>query len=1103
MLQNPLRSYLAGFVAIAILSTTPLSVLARTGGLDPAQPAAISSPDANQARSALDQGKSHLRRNRLDQALNSLENALSLFTQVGDKGGEAAAHDALGDLYARQGQHDLAISHYKSAQEAFSAKNEANNANLMLSKIGETQFLRGNISEARAAFDQISQNQKRSGAGAAPISGSGSSANTSAPGNGNERDRNAAGAAIILAQASASLASGVACSSKANNNSNNSDPNNTANNEPPNMGRAPAQPDGIGRLDLRITDQNGNPVKGVKAQLKSRRPNGFSCDCWDTTDDTGRAVLPPLHIGQIKLVLKAPGLSQELPLQPSQLAEPVRVVIQGKTAAVQAAKTTTQVKNVIDVATAIGQCLNLYQFFLGYAASELGLGRADFFNNQLDSSQKHFENLLAAAGITSPIGNLAQARRFRVAARTALGDIALRQNRLTDALRLYTEAADGARKDQRLDLVWGAQRGLGKTKLALATQEADPQKALKLREEALSAYRDSLKAIETIFAGSVRADEARTSLLATTKEVFDEAASALAEMALSTTPAPAQQVAGQALAHAAKPPADAPLAGKAFLYAAEAFKIAEQARSRSLLDMLGEVKAEITEGVPEDLLKRKAENLDRQQEIAEQLTGISLAGATPKQPIEQLEAELERLQVEQETIENQIRVASPRYASLTKAQPLTVVDVQQKVLLDDKTALLEYSLGKDHSYLWVVTQSGLRLYKLPARSVLEQQAMDLRAQILPASVQRSIVGIDVAAPATRGLTGDRGLGMDVSSPTPKNLGPFTEAAYTLYKSAVEPAAAVIGDRRMLIVADGALNYIPFEALITASGGTDFATLPYLVKTNEIVYAPSASVIAAVRQQANNAAAKGRGILLVADPVFDASDARAKGAATGAQGSEGMTKRGLSLSSAISDITKAPAKGLKLARLNGTRTEAEQIAQLARSTGGQADVWLDFEASETKVRAQDIKQYRVLHFATHGLLNAERPQFTGLALSLVGDNNQDGFLRVDEVFNLRLGSPLVMLSACETGLGKERRGEGVIGLTRAFMYAGAPTVGVSLWSVADKSTSELMPDFYKRLLAEQSTSSGAALRAAQIAMIDGKRYSAPFYWAPFVLVGDWR
>jgi CHAT domain-containing protein len=253
------------------------------------------------------------------------------------------------------------------------------------------------------------------------------------------------------------------------------------------------------------------------------------------------------------------------------------------------------------------------------------------------------------------------------------------------------------------------------------------------------------------------------------------------------------------------------------------------------------------------------------------------------------------------------------------------------------------------------------------------------------------------------------------------------------------------------------------------------------------------------------------MLIVADPVFNSNDARAKKTTPSATANASEV-RGLGIQSALTDVAGQGAvtsaqstkmEGLPLARLTGTRTEAEQISKLAKSAGGQADVWLDLDASEDNLDSRDVAKYRVVHIATHGLLNAERPQFTGVVLSLVGNKNQDGFLRTDEIFNLRLGSPLVMLSACETGLGKEKRGEGVMGLTRAFMYAGAPTVGVSLWSVADKSTADLMTDFYRRLLAADDTSPSGALRQAQLSMITAKKYSAPFYWAPFVLVGDWR
>jgi CHAT domain-containing protein len=250
------------------------------------------------------------------------------------------------------------------------------------------------------------------------------------------------------------------------------------------------------------------------------------------------------------------------------------------------------------------------------------------------------------------------------------------------------------------------------------------------------------------------------------------------------------------------------------------------------------------------------------------------------------------------------------------------------------------------------------------------------------------------------------------------------------------------------------------------------------------------------------------VLVIADPVFNSNDARAK---KGAAATTDAEVRGLGIQSALADVdgntppaSNGAMEGLPLARLNGTRVEAEQISKLAKTSGGQADVWLDLDASEENLGTRDLSKYRIIHVATHGLLNAERPQFTGVVLSLVGNKTRDGFVRTDEVFNLHLGSPLVMLSACETGLGKEKRGEGVMGLTRAFMYAGAPTVGVSLWSVADKSTADLMTDFYQRLLsASAGTTSSGALRGAQLAMISGKKYSAPFYWAPFVLVGDWN
>ena len=724
--------------------------------------------------------------------------------------------------------------------------------------------------------------------------------------------------------------------------------------------------------------------------------------------------------------------------------------------------------------------LDEYRVSIVYSSYELGLGRLDYANGDFESARKHFENALEASGSSlAGIASLGQVRRTRAAARTSLGDVALRTGKFKDATKFYNDAKKGALDDKRLDLTWPAQRGLGRSLWLQALQERDQKKANTLREQALANYRESLTTLETLRQGSLRADESRTTFLATTKDVFDEAASSYAAMALSTS-------------------AGAPLSGKALEYASEAFRINEQSRARSLLDLLSETNAVITEGVPAELLKRKQENLDRQQDIADVLTGINVSTEELKKKPKELDDELEKLQTEYEEIENQIRAASPRYATLTANKPLTLAEVQQSVL-DDQTVLVEYALQADDSYLYAVSKGEVSLFKLPARATVERLATDLRAQLIPSRLQRRIVGIDV-------VDANRGLG--VASSVPEDSAAFVAASNALYQAVLQPAAGMIGEKRLMVVADGALNYVPFEVLLKSGDAGDFASLGYLVKSNEIVYAPSASVVGAIKQQ--RAKTDNRAVLVIADPVFNSNDARAKkGPAAATTDAE---LRGLGIQSAVADVageTPAPAantamEGLPLARLNGTRVEADQISKLAKASGGQADVWLDLEANEDNLGTRDISKYRIIHVATHGLLNAERPQFTGVVLSLVGNKTGDGFVRTDEVFNLRLGSPLVMLSACETGLGKEKRGEGVLGLTRAFMYAGAPTVGVSLWSVADKSTADLMTDFYQRLLSTTTpTTTSGALRGAQLAMISGKKYSAPFYWAPFVLVGDWN
>jgi CHAT domain-containing protein len=194
--------------------------------------------------------------------------------------------------------------------------------------------------------------------------------------------------------------------------------------------------------------------------------------------------------------------------------------------------------------------------------------------------------------------------------------------------------------------------------------------------------------------------------------------------------------------------------------------------------------------------------------------------------------------------------------------------------------------------------------------------------------------------------------------------------------------------------------------------------------------------------------------------------------------------------------------LYFARLPFSRQEAEAVAAVVpKSEMLQA---LDFRASRSTALSPDLSQYRIVHFATHGLLDSRHPELSGLVLSLVNKQGrpENGFLDLQDIYNMNLAADLVVLSTCETGLGKEVDGEGLMGLTRGFMYAGASRVMASLWKVSDAGTAQLMSRFY-RAMEEEGMRPTAALRAAQIQMWREKRWSDPYYWAAFQIQGEWR
>jgi CHAT domain-containing protein len=321
-----------------------------------------------------------------------------------------------------------------------------------------------------------------------------------------------------------------------------------------------------------------------------------------------------------------------------------------------------------------------------------------------------------------------------------------------------------------------------------------------------------------------------------------------------------------------------------------------------------------------------------------------------------------------------------------------------------------------------------------------------------------------------------------------NLNSLSQLSELLFGQVAEQ----LTKKRILVVADGALQYIPFAALATPETADTDTPIP-LINQYELVNLPSSSTLGIIRDQINGRQEASKQLAILADPVFTNNDNRVKNAPS--RGTEtNLNQALLNRSVRVSEIN--------LSRLPGTRTEAEAILNLV-SPETQTNAF-DFEANRDFIDNPQLGDYQIIHLATHGILNSEAPELSGVVLSLVDKqgNSQNGFLRLHDIFNLNLPAELVVLSACQTGLGQEIRGEGLVGLTRGFMYAGAPRLVVSLWNVDDAATAEFMTRFY-RLLLNDGLKPAQALRETQLQMQRETKWKSPYYWAAFTLQGEWN
>jgi CHAT domain-containing protein/tetratricopeptide (TPR) repeat protein len=517
-----------------------------------------------------------------------------------------------------------------------------------------------------------------------------------------------------------------------------------------------------------------------------------------------------------------------------------------------------------------------------------------------------------------------------------------------------------------------------------------------------------------------------------------------------------------------------------------ALEMSERARARSLLEMLTESNIDIRRGADLELVGRERQLSDLIKVKSDRLMPL-IARDRTTDAAEVLLRDVASLEAEYQEVRARVRTSSPAYAALTQPQPVRLGTMQNEIL-DSDTRLIEYWLGDRSSYAWVVDQQSIHGVTLPPRIEIENAArvvydfVTARGTLPPGEKptdrQRRIAAADAALP---------------------------NALRQLSDLVLKPLLPLTGASRLLIVADGALQYIPFGMLPIVDDATPARPV---IADFEIVTMPSASVLAVQRAQVAARPRATGGVAVIADPVFDRADVRLSGARKPADENEGAAQsddvsRILEhIAAKAAPVPNQPARRSVIPRLPFTRTEADAILAAAKSQKNFRAV--DFAATKDAVVGGALKNFRIVHFATHGFLDTERPSLSSIVLSLVDRNGKarDGFLRAQELYNLELNADLVVLSACQTGLGKSIEGEGLIGLTRGLMYAGAARVVVSLWNVSDKATASLMSHFYRDMLAAGKPPS-AALRAAQLALAKQKGWENPYYWAPFVMQGDWR
>lgn len=474
-------------------------------------------------------------------------------------------------------------------------------------------------------------------------------------------------------------------------------------------------------------------------------------------------------------------------------------------------------------------------------------------------------------------------------------------------------------------------------------------------------------------------------------------------------------------------------------FAGLAFEASERAKSRGLTELLRESWSQVSSDVPAELLAREQALRKQINYWSWQLWQRAAQPGTDRAR-QEIQATLRALTIDHDAAIADTRRADPRFALLLAPDTNTVSAIQQSLAAPGAT-LVAYHLLEDASAVWIVTERDLQVRRLPPGAVVERAARAFVSRVSGGAPRSA-----AAPPSARALS----------------------------RAVFDPIAALVKTRRVLFAPDGALHAVPWGALTDGNGAP-------LVLSREISVTHAATVLTLLHREIAGRAAPEGLLAAIGDPVFDRGDPRVRPASRRAASARRRSG---------------------FARLPHSRDEIEQILALVPPARRLRAV--DFDASRSLMMSDTLRDYRIVHFATHAVQDLAQPALSGIVLSMIDKTgkDQDGFVRLHDIYNLRLRADLVVLSACETGTGRLWSGEGMASLARGLFHAGAARVVSTLWKVDDEATAALMQIFYSELLAHDSARPAEALRAAQARIRQQPRWEDPYYWAGFTLQGAW-